>query len=104
MVAVSAELSIDCYFEDDSLPECEYVSEGDEDLPAFNAWALPSARLDGVWESLIFESRVKRHLMDYTTTAMLFSDAGVDRRLVTFNRIILLHGEPRPLRRIPPRA
>ena len=94
VVAVSAELSIDCYFEDDSLPECEYVSEGDEDLPAFNAWALPSARLDGVWESLIFESRVKRHLMDYTTTAMLFSDAGVDRRLVTFNRIILLHGPP----------
>jgi hypothetical protein len=28
VVAVSAELSIDCYFEDDNLPECEYVSEG----------------------------------------------------------------------------
>ena len=94
VVAVSAELCIDCYFEDDNLPECEYVSEGDEDLPAFNAWALPSARLDGVWESLIFESRVKRHLLDYTTTAMQFSDAGVDRRLVTWNRIILLHGPP----------
>jgi SpoVK/Ycf46/Vps4 family AAA+-type ATPase len=37
---------------------------------------------------------VKRHLLDYTTTAMQFSDAGVDRRLVTWNRIILLHGPP----------
>lgn len=32
-------------------------------------------------------------LLDYVTTALLFSDKNVDSNLVTWNRVVLLHGE-----------
>jgi hypothetical protein len=37
---------------------------------------------------------VKQRLLRYATSALLFSDAGVDARLVSWNRVLLLHGPP----------
>jgi hypothetical protein len=42
----------------------------------------------------MFEGEIKTQLLDYCSAAMRFSEAGVDRNLITWNRIILLHGPP----------
>lgn len=34
-------------------------------------------------------------LLDYVMTTLLFSDKNVDSNLITWNRVVLLHGETR---------
>ncbi|XP_020246677.1 pachytene checkpoint protein 2 homolog isoform X2 [Asparagus officinalis] len=67
---------------------------GDEMLSSFNEWTLPAKELDGMWESLIYETGLKRRLLRYAASALLFTEKGVDPCLVSWNRIILLHGPP----------
>ena len=55
---------------------------------------LPAVALDGLWESLIFDSSVKKHVLDYAMTAMLFSDSKVNPHIISWNRVVLLHGPP----------
>ena len=57
-------------------------------------WSLPTQQLEGAWESLIFDSDVKLQLVNYVSTAMLFSEHRVNPTLVSFNRVVLLHGPP----------
>eukprot|EP01047_Picozoa_sp_COSAG01_P028325 COSAG01_NODE_1899_length_8965_cov_3.885969_8_plen_177_part_00 len=47
-----------------------------------------------MWDSLLFDTDVKSQLLQYAQTAMLFADRSVDQSLVTFNRLLLLHGPP----------
>lgn len=47
---------------------------------------LPSASLDELWESLIYDTRVKKNVLDYATTAMLFSDSKVNPHIISWNR------------------
>lgn len=47
---------------------------------------LPSRSLDGLWETLIYDSEVKRTVLDYATTAMLFSDSRVNPHIISWNR------------------
>ncbi|KAE8124324.1 hypothetical protein FH972_019222 [Carpinus fangiana] len=72
---------------------CEDLS-GDGQLSTFNEWILPAREFDGMWESLIFESGLKQRLLRYAASALLFTEKGVDPFLVSWNRIILLHGPP----------
>ena len=41
---------------------------------------------EGLWESLHFDAGVKPRLLRYASSALLFSDAGVDANLVAWNR------------------
>ncbi|PWA33685.1 hypothetical protein CCH79_00007645, partial [Gambusia affinis] len=68
--------------------------EEDEDLSAANHWLLPAAEFDGLWESLVYETGVKAKLLDYVTTTIYFSDKNVDSNLISWNRVVLLHGPP----------
>ncbi|XP_021762834.1 pachytene checkpoint protein 2 homolog [Chenopodium quinoa] len=72
---------------------CEELG-GDGQHSSFNEWALPAKEFDGMWESLIFESGLKERLLRYAASALLFSEKGVNPFLVSWNRIILLHGPP----------
>ncbi|GLT53784.1 hypothetical protein SLA2020_270330 [Shorea laevis] len=72
---------------------CEDLS-GDGQLSTFNEWILPAREFDGMWESLIFESGLKQRLLRYAASALLFTEKGIDPFLVSWNRIILLHGPP----------
>ncbi|KAM7479850.1 hypothetical protein LguiA_028063 [Lonicera macranthoides] len=72
---------------------CEELS-GDGQLASFNEWILPAKEFDGMWESLIYESGLKQRLLRYAASALLFTEKGVDPFLVSWNRIILLHGPP----------
>uniref|UniRef100_A0A3B3VWN1 Pachytene checkpoint protein 2 homolog n=1 Tax=Poecilia latipinna TaxID=48699 RepID=A0A3B3VWN1_9TELE len=67
--------------------------EEDEDLSAANHWLLPAAEFDGLWESLVYETGVKTKLLDYVTTTIYFSDKNVDSNLISWNRVVLLHGK-----------
>ncbi|KAG4207296.1 hypothetical protein ERO13_A03G057200v2 [Gossypium hirsutum] len=72
---------------------CEELT-GDGQLSSFNEWILPAKEFDGMWESLIYESGLKQRLLRYAASALLFTEKGVDPFLVSWNRIILLHGPP----------
>ncbi|KAG7541608.1 AAA+ ATPase domain [Arabidopsis thaliana x Arabidopsis arenosa] len=61
---------------------------------SFNEWILPAKEFDGLWESLIYESGLKQRLLRYAASALLFTQKGVNPNLVSWNRIILLHGPP----------
>ncbi|KHN19256.1 Pachytene checkpoint protein 2 like [Glycine soja] len=72
---------------------CEDIS-CDGQSSSFNEWILPAKEFDGMWESLIYESGLKQRLLRYAASALLVTEKGVDPFLVSWNRIILLHGPP----------
>ncbi|ORX98587.1 pachytene checkpoint protein 2 [Basidiobolus meristosporus CBS 931.73] len=78
------------------LNEEEAVEEmnEDENIPVSNHWVLPARCLDGLWESLVFDDNIQNNLLRYIHTTMLFSDRSVDANIISWNRIILLHGPP----------
>lgn len=78
----------------DSDPENELLDGGEEELAAANHYMLPNLEFDGLWESLVYESGVKTELINYASTALSFSEAGVDGNIVACNRVVLLHGPP----------
>ncbi|PWY99379.1 P-loop containing nucleoside triphosphate hydrolase protein [Testicularia cyperi] len=69
------------------------VEDGDETTAA-SVIELPNRSLDGVWDSLVYEEDIKPKLLNYIYTTLLFSDASVDFNLVSWNRVVLLHGPP----------
>ncbi|XP_017677904.1 PREDICTED: pachytene checkpoint protein 2 homolog isoform X2 [Lepidothrix coronata] len=75
-------------------PTSENLEEENEDITAAHHWVLPAAEFHGLWESLIYDSEVKANLLDYVTTTLLFSDKNVDSNLISWNRVVLLHGPP----------
>ncbi|WVZ86133.1 hypothetical protein U9M48_032966 [Paspalum notatum var. saurae] len=66
----------------------------DDTLSSFNEWPLPAKEFDGLWESLLYEVGLKQRLLRYAASALLFTEKGVDPCLVSWNRIVLLHGPP----------
>ncbi|KAJ9118691.1 hypothetical protein QFC22_003911 [Naganishia vaughanmartiniae] len=75
------------------------ATTGEEDNDESNVMAatvreLPSRDMDGLWDSLIYADDVKPRLLNYIYTTLLFSDANVDFNIVTWNRVVLLHGPP----------
>jgi hypothetical protein len=67
-------------------PPAEETAEDDENVSTCQQLVLPSQSLDGLWESLIFDDAIKRNVLDYATTAMLFSDARVNPHIISWNR------------------
>lgn len=66
----------------------------DEELAAASHWLLPASEFSGLWESLIFDSEIKKQLLHYASTTLLFGDSNVDSNVISWNRVILLHGPP----------
>ncbi|KAG1692119.1 hypothetical protein DVH05_025741 [Phytophthora capsici] len=72
----------------------EETTDDDENVATCQQTVLPSASFDGLWDALIFDSEVKRTLLEYAITAMLFSDSKVNPNIISWNRVVLLHGPP----------
>jgi len=68
--------------------------DGDDDCPSFKQYTLPSTDFHGLWESLYYDTEVKRRLLRYADSALLFGQLGVDSSLITSGRLVLLHGPP----------
>ncbi|XP_060103792.1 pachytene checkpoint protein 2 homolog [Heteronotia binoei] len=75
-------------------PSTEHVEEENECITAANHWVLPTVEFHGLWESLVYENEVKSNLLDYVTSTLLFSDKNVNSNLISWNRVVLLHGPP----------
>ncbi|TBU48473.1 P-loop containing nucleoside triphosphate hydrolase protein [Dichomitus squalens] len=68
---------------------------GDDDqIMAATSCELPSSSWEGLWESLIYSDDIKSKLLDYIYATVVFSDADVDFNVVSWNRVVLLHGPP----------
>jgi len=65
-----------------------------EEIQAASQIILPSKELHGIWDNLIYGDDVKERLLRYVFTAMKLSDSGVDPNLISWNRLVLLHGPP----------
>lgn len=70
------------------------LEELEDGMAAASHWVLPSAHLEGLWESLIYESPIKDELLSYSSTALLFADKKVDPNIISWNKVVLLHGPP----------
>ncbi|PRW58109.1 pachytene checkpoint 2-like protein [Chlorella sorokiniana] len=68
--------------------------EGEDGTPAYREWVLPAAEFHGSWETLYYESEIKQRLLRYATSALLFSESRVNPQLISWNRVVLLHGPP----------
>lgn len=86
-------LSIHIFTLNDDGPSTLTLEE-DEELSAANHWLLPAAEFHGIWESLVYDGELKTQLLDYVSTTMYFSDKNVDSNLISWNRVVLLHGPP----------
>ncbi|XP_026755836.1 pachytene checkpoint protein 2 homolog [Galleria mellonella] len=65
-----------------------------EELTAADVWTLPSEEFFGLWESLIYDSKLKEDILRFAETAFEFADRGVNPTIVGCNRVVLLHGPP----------
>ena len=73
----------------------ENESDDEEDpVMAATVLSLPSRSLDGLWDTLVYSEDIKPRLLSYIYTTLVFSDADVDFNVVTWNRVVLLHGPP----------
>eukprot|EP00158_Paraphelidium_tribonemae_P007880 Partr_v1_DN28386_c2_g1_i1_m79760 putative thyroid hormone receptor interactor 13 len=68
--------------------------EEDEDVAAYSEWLLPSLELDNLWQSLVFDDGIEMKLLRYVETAILFSFHDINADLISWNRMVLLHGPP----------
>lgn len=75
--------------------ECICLNDNDdEEMEAAECLMLPHSTLHGLWDSLILPRPIKCDLLEYTATALLFSEKSVSHHIITWNRVVLLHGPP----------
>lgn len=86
------DLKIECYFY--KLFDEIMQNNFEEDMPATFHTLLPSRNLVGLWESLIFDTNIQLKLLNYVTTSLLFASQNVNPAIITWNKVILLHGPP----------
>lgn len=76
-------------------PDREYIDgRDDEDLPFTDQWDLPNENLEGLWESIIVDDDIKRNLLGYTNSSLLFSVKDINPSIIAWNRMLLLCGPP----------
>ena len=72
----------------------EYTDESEESVSSCSQWVLPAKEFHGLWENLIYDIDIKQSLLQYCSTALLFSDQSVNTNIISWNRVVLLHGPP----------
>ncbi|KAG7207905.1 hypothetical protein KM043_009496 [Ampulex compressa] len=72
----------------------ETIQNDTEELPASSHWILPSLEFHYLWESLYYDSNIKEDLLNFVETAMTFSDHNVNSNIISWNKVVLLHGPP----------
>ncbi|CAL8074715.1 unnamed protein product [Calicophoron daubneyi] len=79
---------------DEALPVHEMVEVGSETINGGTTWMLPSMEMQGLWDSLVFDTDIKLDLLSYAQTALLFADKNVSPSIISWNRVVLLYGPP----------
>ncbi|KAI8813559.1 pachytene checkpoint protein 2 [Cladochytrium replicatum] len=86
------DLAIHIYHLNEEKPVDEINEE--ENVVSCTHQTLPSRDLDGLWDSLIFDTNIPKRLLDYISMALTFADRSIDSNIITFNKVMLLHGPP----------
>ncbi len=55
-------------------------------MPSYREWILPAQDFHGLWECLYFDSSIKRRLLKYAASALVFADHRVNSQLISWNR------------------
>lgn len=77
-------------------PVEEYLNLNEEimNCSAFTQYNLPAEEFDDLWETLSYDSDVKPYLLSYVETSLLFSQRKVNKNIINWNNVVLLHGPP----------
>jgi len=80
--------------EEAELEDIDTGGNGDdsENLTACETLPLPHSSLHTLWDNIILPGNIKRNLLAYAQTALLFSEKQVSPHIITWNRVLLLHG------------
>ncbi|KAH0566948.1 pachytene checkpoint protein 2 homolog [Cotesia glomerata] len=78
--------------EEDSATET--MQNDSEELAVSSHWILPCRDFYGLWENLCYDSDIKEKLLKYVETTMMFADKNVNHNIITWNKVVLLHGPP----------
>ncbi|KAL2713202.1 pachytene checkpoint protein 2 [Vespula squamosa] len=70
------------------------IENGNEELPAANQWLLPSKEFHYLWENMYYDSDIKQNLLNFVETAVIFSDNKINPNIISWNKVVLLHGPP----------
>ncbi|KAL0124469.1 hypothetical protein PUN28_006365 [Cardiocondyla obscurior] len=72
----------------------ETIKCDSDELPVAAHWLLPAEEFHFMWENLYYDCDIKNNLLRYVETTMLFSDHGVNSNIISWNKVVLLHGPP----------
>ncbi|XP_076236145.1 pachytene checkpoint 2 protein isoform X2 [Calliopsis andreniformis] len=72
----------------------ETMQNDSENLPVSSHWILPAKEFHYLWETLYFDSHIKEDLLHFVETSMVFSDHNVNSNIISWNKVVLLHGPP----------
>ncbi|KAH7103022.1 P-loop containing nucleoside triphosphate hydrolase protein [Auriculariales sp. MPI-PUGE-AT-0066] len=70
------------------------ADQGGEEVMAASTCELPCSAWESLWETLVYDEDIKAKLLNYLYATLIFSDADVDSNLISWNRVLLLHGPP----------
>ncbi|KAL6254589.1 hypothetical protein P5V15_014641 [Pogonomyrmex californicus] len=65
-----------------------------DELPVASHWLLPAQEFHYMWENLYYDCDIKNNLLRFVETTMLFSDHAVNSNIISWNKVVLLHGPP----------
>ncbi|KAJ3316922.1 Pachytene checkpoint protein 2 [Blyttiomyces sp. JEL0837] len=82
-----------CVDSDEERNQLEQNEEPDS-ANASSCTSLPSRQMEGLWESLIFDDDILARLLNYVSFSLLFGERRVDPNIISFNKVVLLHGPP----------
>ncbi|XP_066957564.1 pachytene checkpoint protein 2 homolog [Macrobrachium rosenbergii] len=75
-------------------PGIEELEESEEEIPAATHWMLPALEFEDLWENLVYDEPIKEQLLRFVRTSLLFSKKGLKSSVITWNKVVLLHGPP----------
>ncbi len=87
---------IHCYTLSTTPPEPEELddNDGDEPITVCDVLQLPHQNLHTSWENLIYERSIKENIIGYAESSLLFANKNVSNHIISWNRVLLLHGPP----------
>lgn len=93
------EVTLHLYVLNEDPPEPEEIhdpaAQGDGDpITVCDTIMVPHISLHTSWENLIFPKSLKRNLLSYANTALLFAHKNVSPHVVNWNRVLMLYGPP----------
>ncbi|XP_071576740.1 pachytene checkpoint protein 2 homolog [Temnothorax longispinosus] len=72
----------------------ETITCDSDELPVACHWLLPAQEFHYMWENLYYDCDIKNNLLRFVETTMLFSDHAVNSNIISWNKVVLLHGPP----------